>query len=375
MAIPLIQQFRVGKYILTQKLKGIKRYPVVLMLEPLFRCNLACSGCGKIDHPDDILNKRLSVDECMAAVDECGAPIVSIPGGEPLIHKEIAAIVEGIVARKKFVYLCTNGLLLPKHIDKFTPSPYLTFSVHLDGNKDKHDASVCQDGVYDKAVKAIKLALSKGFRVNINCTLFQGESPQEVAEFMDMATQLGVEGVTISPGYNYDKAPQQDIFLRKMASKRLFREIFKRWRKSKNKWSFNQSSMFLDFLAGNQTYQCTPWGNPTRNIFGWQKPCYLLSDEGYANSFKALIEETEWERYGTGRHEACADCMVHCGYEPTAINDTFARPLTALRVALKGPRTTGSMAPDLPILYLDSNEKNEDVKVELSSSVQQKESA
>jgi len=289
----------------------------------------------------------LSLEECLAAVDECNAPIVSIPGGEPLIHKQIHQIVEGIIERKKFVYLCTNALLLAKHIDKFTPSPYLTFSIHLDGNRERHDASVCQTGVYDKAIKAIKLALDKGFRVTTNYTLFQGESAEEIAEFLDMSTELGIESVTIAPGYNYEAAPEQDIFLRRSASKRLFREIFKLGRKRKQKWRFNQSSLYLDYLAGNQSYQCTPWGNPTRNVFGWQKPCYLLADEGYASSFKSLIEDTDWDNYGYGRNVKCADCMVHCGYEPTAVNDTFAHPLRALKVALRGPRTEGPMAPEV----------------------------
>lgn len=375
MGIPLIQQYRVGKFILTQKLKGVKKYPVVLMLEPLFRCNLACAGCGKIDYPKDILDRRMSVDDCLGAVDECGAPIVSIPGGEPLIHKEIVPIVEGIIARKKFVYLCTNALLLPKHLHKFTPSPYLTFSIHLDGNRERHDASVCQDGVFDKAIEAIKLTLSKGFRVTLNCTLFQGESAEEVAEFMDMAMDLGVEGVTISPGYSYEHAPQQDVFLRKAASKRLFRELFKLGRKNQRKWHFNQSSLFLDFLAGNQSYQCTPWGNPTRNIFGWQKPCYLLSDEGYANSFRELIEDTEWDNYGSGRNPKCADCMVHSGYEPSAINDTFAHPLKALRVAIKGPRTSGPMAPELPVTYKEIPVQSQPIEFSRGADSPRKESA
>ncbi|GMQ90091.1 MAG: adenosyl-hopene transferase HpnH [Gammaproteobacteria bacterium] len=351
MGVPLIQQVRVGRYIIGQKLRGVKRYPLVLMLEPLFQCNLACAGCGKIDYPKPILQKRLSVEECLAAVDECGAPIVSIPGGEPLIHKGITQIVEGIIARKKFVYLCTNALLLKRRIDEFAPSPYLTFSVHLDGNRDRHDASVCRDGVFDKVIQVVKLALDKGFRTTLNCTLFQGESADEVAEFLDFARDLGVEGVTISPGYNYEHAPQQDVFLQRVGSKQLFRDIFKRGKG--RKWRFNQSSLFLDFLAGNQTYECTPWGNPTRNIFGWQKPCYLLVDEGYASSFKELMEQTEWDRYGTGRHSKCANCMVHCGYEPTAVNDTFAHPLKALKVFLRGPRTDGPMAPELPITYPD----------------------
>lgn len=351
MAVPLIQQYRVARYIIGQKLRGVRRYPVVLMLEPLFRCNLACAGCGKIDYPEDILNQRLSLEECLAAVDECGAPIISIPGGEPLIHKEIVPIVDGIIARKKFVYLCTNALLMKKRLNDFTPSPYLTFSVHLDGLRARHDASVCQDGVFDRAVEAIKAALAKGFRVTANCTLFQGETPGEIAEFMDYCMELGVEGVTISPGYSYQHAPQQEMFLRRDKSKRLFRDVFKLARG--RKWRFNQSSMFLDFLAGNQTYQCTPWGNPTRNVFGWQKPCYLLVDEGYATSFKALMDDTEWDKYGTGQNPKCADCMVHCGYEPTAINDTFAHPLKALGVALFGPRTSGPLAPELPIRYAE----------------------
>ncbi len=349
MGIPLIQKYRIAKYVISQKLRGAKRYPVVLMLEPLFRCNLACAGCGKIDHPEEILNKRLTLEECLAAVDECGAPVVSIPGGEPLIHKDIVKIVEGTVARKKFIYLCTNALLLKKRLKDFTPSPYLTFSIHLDGLRERHDASVCQEGVFDKAVEAIKLALDRGFRVTANCTVFQGESADEIAAFMDYCMELGVEGVTISPGYSYQHAPQQEIFLRRSASKQLFREVFKLGRG--RKWRFNQSSMFLDFLAGNQSYQCTPWGNPTRNVFGWQKPCYLLVDEGYASSFKELMETTHWEKYGTGRNPKCADCMVHCGYEPTAINDTFARPLNALKVFLNGPRIEGIFAPELPVLY------------------------
>jgi hopanoid biosynthesis associated radical SAM protein HpnH len=349
MSVPLIQQYRVARYIIGQKLRGVRRYPLVLMLEPLFRCNLACAGCGKIDYPEDILNRHLSVEECLAAVDECGAPVVSIAGGEPLVHKEIPQIVAGIVERKKFAYLCTNALLLKKRLREFTASPYLTFSVHLDGNRERHDASVCRNGVFDKAVEAIKLALADGFRITVNCTLFQGESAAEVAEFLEFCSELGIEGVTISPGYSYSHAPQQEIFLRRSASKRLFREIFKLGRG--RKWRFNQSSLYLDFLAGNQPYQCTPWGNPTRNIFGWQKPCYLLVDEGYARTFQALMEETDWNRYGAGRSPKCADCMVHCGYEPTAVDDAIMHPLKALRAAWRGPRTTGAMAPDPEVSY------------------------
>ncbi len=341
MSIPLRQQLTVGRYLIEQKLKRVKRYPLVLMLEPLFRCNLACAGCGKIDYPDDILNKRLSVDECMTAVDECGAPMVSIPGGEPLIHKEMPQIVEGIIARKKFVYLCTNALLLKKRIDDYTPSPYLTFSIHLDGNQERHDVSVCQEGVFDIAEEAIKLALAKGFRVTINCTLFQGENAQEVADFLDYAMELGVEGVTIAPGFSYDKAPNQDVFIKGLDVKELFRGIFKIG-KNRN-WKLNHSSLYLDFLAGNQSYNCTPWGNPTRNVFGWQKPCYLLDDEGYAASFQELLETTPWEKYGNVNNPKCVNCMAHCGYEATAVEDMLAHPLKAMLTSFLGPKTEGSM--------------------------------
>lgn len=347
MAIPLIQQIRVGAYVLKNKLKGLERYPLVLMLEPLFRCNLACPGCGKIDYEDEILNKRLSVKECLSAVDECGAPVVSIPGGEPLLHREIGEIVKGIIDRKKFVYLCTNALLLEKRLHLFKPTPYLTFSVHLDGLEDEHDKAVAQDGVFKKAVSAIRKAKALGFRVNLNCTLFDQTPASEIARFFDFASQnLEVEGITVSPGYAYERAPDQEHFLNREKTKNLFRDVF-RFGKGR-KWRFSQSSLFLDFLAGNQSYKCTPWGNPTRNVFGWQKPCYLLA-EGYASSFQSLMEETDWNSYGTGNYEKCADCMVHCGYEPTAVLDTLNHPLKALKTALFGVNTEKTMAPEIPL--------------------------
>ncbi len=358
MGVPLLQAFQVGRYIAGRKLRGVKRYPLVLMLEPLFQCNLACAGCGKIDHPKEILQKRMSVADALRAVDECGAPMVSIPGGEPLIHKDMPQLVAGIVARRKFVYLCTNAILLPKHIDEYQPSPYLTFSIHLDGNRQRHDESVCQEGVFDKAVAAIRLARGKGFRVTVNCTLFSGEDPDHVAEFFDEAMALGIEGITVSPGYSYQHAPRQDVFLGRNQSKRLFREIFKRGRSKRSasrggagRWSFNHSGLFLDFLAGNQAYQCTPWSTPTYNLFGWQRPCYLLTDEGYASSFRSLMEDTDWGRYGVGRNPACDNCMAHCGFEGTAVDDAFTHPLKALKSAIRGPRVAGPMAPDLPITY------------------------
>ncbi len=353
MSVPLIQQLRVGGYLLKQRLLRRERYPLVLMLEPLFQCNLACAGCGKIDHPDEILKKSVSVQDALRAVDDCGAPVVSIPGGEPLIHTEMPQIVEGIIARKKFVYLCTNALLLEKKLDHYTPSPYLTFSIHLDGNRERHDASVCREGVYDRAVSAIHAALDRGFRVTINCTLFTGEDPDEVASFFDDVMEMGVESITISPGYSYSRAPRQDVFLNRRESKQLFRDIFARGRENARKWRFNQSSLFLGFLAGNQDYRCTPWSNPTYNVFGWQRPCYLLVEEGYASSFQELMEDTDWDRYGTGRNPKCDNCMAHCGYEGTAVDDTVSHPIKALKVALRGPDTTSPMVPDPPIEYLE----------------------
>jgi hopanoid biosynthesis associated radical SAM protein HpnH len=344
--IPLHQIIRVGAYVATKRLMGVERYPLVLMLEPLFRCNLACAGCGKIDYPDAILNQRLSVEDCLAAVDECGAPVVSIAGGEPLLHREIEQIVEGIIARKKFVYLCTNALLMEKKLDLFKPGPFFTWSVHLDGDKEMHDHSVCQQGVYERAVDAIKLAKSRGFRVNINCTLFDGAKPEQVANFFDDVMAMGVDGITVSPGYAYERAPDQAHFLNRRKTKELFRDIFRRGRGKT--WSFSESPLFLDFLAGNQSYHCTPWGNPTRNYFGWQRPCYLLG-EGYAKSFKELMEETDWDAYGTGNYEKCADCMVHSGYEATAAMDATKHPLKAIAAALSGPRTEGEMVEEIPL--------------------------
>ncbi len=347
MTVPFRQQIRVGAYILKQRLSGRERYPLVLMLEPLFRCNLACAGCGKIDYPGAVLNRRLSVQECVAAAEECGAPVVSIPGGEPLLHKEIGEIVAALVARRKFVYLCTNGLLLEKKLHLFTPSPYLTFNVHLDGLREEHDGSVCQGGVFDRAVKAIRAARARGFRVTVNCTLFNNAEPERVAAFFDfVADELDVEGITVSPGYAYERAPDQQHFLNRRKTKELFRGIFARGRGKG--WRFGNSPLFLDFLAGNQAYRCTPWGNPTRNVFGWQRPCYLLG-EGFAKSFRELMETTDWDAYGTGNYEKCADCMVHSGYEATAVMDAVKHPLKALGVTLKGVELDRPMAPEIPL--------------------------
>jgi hopanoid biosynthesis associated radical SAM protein HpnH len=347
LGIPLLQKLHVGSYLVRQNLSGRKRYPLVLMLEPLFRCNLACAGCGKIDYPDEILNQRISVEDALQAVDECGAPVVSIAGGEPLLHKELPTIVKGIIARRKFVYLCTNALLMEKRMKDYEPSPYFVWSVHLDGDKEDHDKSVCQAGTYDRAVSAIKAAKARGFRCNINCTLFNNADPERMAKFFDDVMAMGVDGITVSPGYAYERAPDQQHFLNRQTTKQLFRDIFKRGNGGK-KWSFSQSGLFLDFLAGNQTYHCTPWGNPTRTVFGWQKPCYLVG-EGYAKTFKELMESTDWDSYGVGNYEKCADCMVHSGFEATAVQDTFKHPIKALVSTMKGIKTEGDMAPEIPL--------------------------
>ncbi|MGE0109570.1 MAG: adenosyl-hopene transferase HpnH [Bdellovibrionales bacterium] len=350
MSVPLRQIVDVALYMMKQRLTGNKRYPLVLMLEPLFRCNLACPGCGKIDYPPEILNQRLSVEDCLAAAEECGAPIVSIPGGEPLIHREMPQIVRGLIAQKRHVYLCTNALLLDKKMSDYEPSPYFTFQIHLDGLREDHDRAVNKQGVYEIAERAIKNALSRGFNVNINTTLFQNAVPERTANFLDYMMELGISSVTISPGYAYERAADQDHFLNRTNTKNLFRELFKlgkeRVKQGKPKWRFSQSSLFLDFLAGNQTYECTPWGTPCYSIFGWQRPCYLVG-EGYAETYKELMEDTQWDKYGTGRYAKCNDCMVHCGYEPSAAEDAIRHPLKSLIVALRGPRTEGPMAPEL----------------------------
>jgi len=347
MGIPFSQVVRIGTYIFTKHLRGVERYPLVLMLEPLFRCNLACNGCGKIDYPDEILNQRLSYDQCMEAIDECGAPVVSIAGGEPLLHRDLPRIVEGFLARKKYVILCTNALLLKKKIDDYKPNPGFTWSIHLDGDKGMHDKSVCLDGVYETAVDAIKLAKSKGFRVSINCTLFNEADPERTAQFFDTVKALGIDGITVSPGYAYERAPDQEHFLNRTKTKELFRGILSRGKGGKQ-WPFSQSTMFLNFLAGNEAYKCTPWGNPTRTVFGWQKPCYLLG-EGYEKSFPELMANTAWDDYGVGNYEKCADCMVHSGFEATAVTDIVAHPLKAAMVSLKGIRTEGPMAKDIDL--------------------------
>ena len=320
MPVPISQAWTVASYVLKQKIQGRKQYPLVLMLEPLYKCNLACAGCGKIQYPAHVLKQELSPEECFKAVDECGAPMVSIPGGEPLMHSQIEKIVEGLVARKKYIYLCTNALLLKEKLHLFKPSKYLTFSVHIDGQKEHHDFSVCREGGFDLAIEGVREALKQGFRVTTNTTLFDGADPNSVRAFFDEMMALGVEGMMLSPGYSYDKAPDQKHFLGRARTRRLFRAILSN---RKPTWRFNQSMLFLEFLMGKRDFRCTPWGMPTYSIFGWQKPCYLLQD-GYADTFNELMTATEWDNFGTeSGNPKCANCMVHSGYEASGVDYTF----------------------------------------------------
>ncbi len=326
MAVPIAQMYTVASYVLVQKLRRRRRYPLVLMLEPLFRCNLACAGCGKIQYPAHVLKREVPLEDCLRAVDECGAPMVSIPGGEPLMYGQIRELVEALVARRKYIYLCTNALLLKEKLDEgmFTPSRYLTFSVHMDGLAEEHDFAVCREGVYGKAVEAIRCAVERGFRVTTNTTLFDGADPNAVRVFFDEMMDLGVEGMMVSPGYAYEKAPDQRNFLKRKQTNELFEMILSNRGEGRRRWLFNQSPLFLEFLMGKRDYECTPWGNPTYNMFGWQKPCYLLQD-GYVDTFGELMRDTDWDRYGRASgNEHCQQCMVHCGYEPTAVDHTFS---------------------------------------------------
>ncbi|MEX5631189.1 adenosyl-hopene transferase HpnH [Parafrankia sp. FMc2] len=332
MSIPRRQAIKVGMYLLKQKIARRDKFPISLELEPLFACNLSCEGCGKIQHPADVLRQRMPVEQALAAADECGAPVVCLAGGEPLMHPEIEKIVEGLVKRKKFIYLCTNALLLPRKIDKLTPSPYLSLAVHIDGLEERHDESVAKKGVFAQAVDAIKDAQRRGFRVTTNTTFFNTDTPQTVIEVLDfLNNDLNVDGMMLSPAYAYEKAPEQDRFLGVKETQELFRKAFADGRRER--WNISHSPLFLDFLEGKVDFACTAWGIPSYSLYGWQKPCYLMGD-GYASSYKELLETTDWDSYGRGRDPRCDNCMAHCGYEPTAI----AATLSSLRESIRASR-------------------------------------
>jgi hopanoid biosynthesis associated radical SAM protein HpnH len=333
MAVPIRQSAKVGAYIMRQRLARREKYALVLELEPLFQCNLACAGCGKIQQPDHLLRRRMPVADAVAAVEECGAPVVSIAGGEPLVHPEIDSITAELVRRKKFVYLCSNGLLMQKKMHLFEPSPYFAWAVHIDGLRERHDQSVCRAGVFDKAVEAITAARRRGFRVTTNTTFFSDDTPQTVREVLDFLNDdLQVDQMMISPAYAYEKAPDQDHFPGVEQTRRLFRAAFADGRR--RRWRLNASPLFLDFLEGRVDFGCTAWGIPSYSLLGWQRPCYLMAD-GYVSSYKELIEETDWDQYGRGRDPRCDNCMAHCGYEPTAVTETVRAPHKALIAALR----------------------------------------
>ena len=329
MTVSLRQSMRMGSYLMKQKVKGNKKFPVLLELEPLFACNLKCAGCGKIQQPHTVLKQRMPVEQALAAVEECGAPMVSLAGGEPLMHPQIHEIVNELVKRKKFVFLCTNALLLPKKLDNFTPSPYFAFVVHIDGLRERHDESVCKEGVFDEAVAAIKLAKSRGFKVNTNTTFFNTDTAQTVIDVLTyLNDDLGIDEMEISPAYAYEKAPDQEHFLGVEETRELFRKAFAEGRRKK--WRLNHSPLFLDFLEGKRDFQCTPWGIPSYSLLGWQRPCYLMAD-GYAKTYRELIDDTEWDKFGRGRDPRCANCMAHCGYEPSAVLATVGSLKESLR--------------------------------------------
>jgi hopanoid biosynthesis associated radical SAM protein HpnH len=317
MSVPLRQSYTVAKYLIGQRLRGREKFPLIVELEPLFQCNLACAGCGKIQHPEEELRRRMPVEQAVAAIEESGAPMVSIAGGEPLVHKEVHLIVQELIKRKKFVYLCTNGILLEKKLELFEPSPYFAFVIHIDGLREQHDKSVCRDGVFDKAVAAIKAAKEKGFRVTTNSTFFTHDTASSVRAVLDyLNDELKVDSMMISPAYAYEKAPDQEHFPGVEQTRSLFKEVFADGRRKK--WRFNHTPLFLDFLEGKLEFECTAWGIPSYSLFGWQRPCYLMGD-GYVSTYKELVETTDWSKYGRGRDPRCDNCMAHCGYEPTAV--------------------------------------------------------
>jgi len=330
--IPLRQNLRMSAYLAKQRLKKNERFPLIVELEPLFACNLACPGCGKIQYPTEVLRQRLTPDDAIGAIEECGAPMVSIAGGEPLLHPQINEIVDGLIARKRFVYLCTNAVLLRRKMDRFKPSPYFSWVVHLDGLRERHDEAVDRPGVFDEAVAAIKEAKARGFRVTTNSTFFSTDSPKTVRSVLDFLNDdLKVDAMMISPAYAYEKAPDQEHFLGVRQTRELFAAAFGDGKRKK--WRLNHTPLFLDFLEGKQDYQCTPWGIPSYSVFGWQRPCYLMAD-GYAKTYEELLETTDWSRYGRGRDPRCDNCMAHCGYEPTAVLATMHSLKESLRAAV-----------------------------------------
>jgi hopanoid biosynthesis associated radical SAM protein HpnH len=334
MAMPLRQSVRLGTYLIGQKLKGNKKFPLLVELEPLFACNLKCAGCGKIAQPASLLKQRMPVEQAVAAIEESGAPMVSIAGGEPLMHPQIDEITRQLLDRKKIVFLCTNALLLPKHLHKFKPHRNFAWMVHIDGLEERHDESVNKEGGFQGAVEAIRQAKAAGFRVMTNTTFFNTDTPQDVIGVLDFLNDVvEVDNMQISPGYAYEKAPDQEHWLGVEETRELFRKAFADGRRKK--WRLNHSPVFLDFLEGKRELSCTAWGIPSYSLLGWQRPCYLL-DDGYAKTYKELIDETDWDAFGRGKDPRCANCMAHCGYEPTAVIATMGSLKETIRAAVGG---------------------------------------
>jgi hopanoid biosynthesis associated radical SAM protein HpnH len=334
-AIPLRQSARIGWYLFQQKRRGRDKFPLIVELEPLFACNLKCNGCGKIQQPHDVLARRMPVEQAVGAIEECGAPMVSIAGGEPLMHPQIDVLVNELVKRRKYVYLCTNAVLLRKWWDRFdfTPSRYFSFAVHIDGLRERHDESVAQEGVFDEAVAAIRFLKDKGFRVTTNSTFFNTDTPQTVIDVLDFLNdEVQVDDMMISPAYAYEKAPDQEHFLGVQETRELFRKAFANG--NRKRWRLNHSPLFLDFLEGKVDFGCTAWGIPSYSLLGWQRPCYLMAD-GYVQTYRELIETTDWDAYGRGKDARCNNCMAHCGYEPTAVLATMSSLKESLR-AMRG---------------------------------------
>ncbi|HEY6275153.1 MAG TPA: adenosyl-hopene transferase HpnH [Streptosporangiaceae bacterium] len=333
MSMPLRQSLRIGAYLMRQKIARNDKFPLLVELEPLFACNLKCAGCGKIQQPHDVLKQRMPVEQALAAIEECGAPMVSIAGGEPLMHPQIDVLVSELIKRKKYVFLCTNALLIPKKIDKFTPSRYFAWAVHIDGLRERHDASVCKEGVFDEAVAAISECKRRGFRVTTNTTFFTTDTPQTVIDVLDyLNDDLAVDQMMISPAYAYEKAPDQEHFLGVGETRELFRKAFADG--NRGRWRLNHSPLFLDFLEGKADFSCTAWGIPSYSLLGWQRPCYLMAD-GYTKTYRELIETTDWDAYGRGKDPRCANCMAHCGYEPSAVLATMGSLRESVR-AMRG---------------------------------------
>jgi len=326
------QSLRLGGYLFKQKLLRREKFPLLVELEPLFACNLACAGCGKIDHPASVLKQRMPVEQAVGAIEECGAPMVSIAGGEPLMHKQIDEIVRQLLDRNKIVFLCTNAVLLPKHLHKFKPHRNFAWMVHIDGLRERHDASVCKDGVFDQAVEAIRQAKAAGFRVMTNTTFFDTDTPQDVIDVLDyLNDDLEIDNMQISPAYAYERAPDQEHWLGVDQTRELFAKAFSDGRRKK--WRLNHSPLFLDFLEGKVDYKCTAWAIPSYSLKGWQRPCYLL-DDGYVSTYKELIDDTNWDDFGRGKDSRCDNCMAHCGYEPTAVVATMGSLRESVRAVV-----------------------------------------